>query len=1380
MRRRTLAILGWWWLAAVLSGPMEARAQSISDYTSTPPFISNAVAPNILLLLDNSGSMNSRAYQTAFDTATTYYGIFDPTECYQYSSNRFQPDPASNPATPGTCGSSYPWSGNLLNYVSMRRIDTAKWVMTGGICAVARDSSGNCTRFKGQENFSSSACCRDQTQSVTNAQATGRMDATYIPAGGDVYFHLVGSNTNLKGYFCVDNDSTPPGSGDADCAQDGPPYTETKWKIEVDWATPQGGIIQQVGTRARFGLMEFKGAGDGGQVLADIGSSIATVTTAIDTTTPSTWTPLAESLYEATRYFMQIAPAYTSSDYSYTVTTRDPYYFTSPTWAGTAQYVNCCKSYVIIFTDGQPTQDLNIPSALRDYAHTAATHGTSDHCTSASGCTNGYASHTANNTAAWHNNAANANHHDNCTTYYGGTTSDPCNSNGSHYLDDVAYYAHVNDLRQATIPVLGGAGKDLPGFQNLTIYTFFAFGTGGNLLSDAAKVGGFEDRNGNNVPDLTEEYDLVNNITGAAGADGVPDTYFESDNAGTLHDRLLAAITSILQKSASGTSVSVLATSATAEGSLYQAFFFPSTFEGINDIKWTGFTQALFLDSFGNVREDTDGDGKMILANDKIIKARYDTATGDVKVDRYHDNDGNGQADSTTPYETVGLKEVKSIWEAGKRLAFTDAPARKIITWVDADNDGIVDNGEQMYFTSANAATLSPYLRPSAAPFTAANIIDWIRGEHISGMRDRRLTVTDGVTTALKVWKMGDPIHSTPTIVGAPKERYDLIYGDASYQTFYTHYRNRRWVAYVGANDGMLHAFNAGFYHRGDDTSTSGVIEHGRFTRDVNGGSSGPQLGQELWGFIPYHLLPQLRWLTQGDYTHVYYVDLKPKVTDARIFTPDADHPGGWGTILIGGMRLGGSCRGAVSPAAATCVGGTGAPPMSVTADFGSGTQTRYFYSAYFVLDVTNPEVDPKLLWVFTDESLGLTTSYPSIVRVSPDGSPKTDNTNAKWFMVVGSGPTGYDGISGQTGQIFAMDLATGPINPSTGASQLSKFPTSDASSFMGNLITLDSELDYRTDVAYVGNTYNNGASPQWAGKLYRLMTRGCTAAPCTTNTWGVLSGGNRAPSVLLSSFPTAGTYKVGPVVAAPTVTSDDTGKIWVFFGTGRFFSHADKTNSEQQYFFGVKDPVVTNGCTDSSVTNCEKKNLLNVSGVTVCVTCATGTNQVTGIGGVTQLEGSATTTLQGLIMTMDGWYTAMPASLERVVVSPTILGGIIYFPSFIPSTDICAASGTGNLYALFYLTGSAYKESVIGTTVVGSNTNVLRSMALGTAGLASQMAVHIGAQGSGTAGTTSSTGCAGRITGFMQSSTGTLSQFCTKPAYSSWSRYISWINQRE
>ena len=130
---------------------------------------------------------------------------------------------------------------------------------------------------------------------------------------------------------------------------------------------------------------------------------------------------------------------------------------------------------------------------------------------------------------------------------------------------------------------------------------------------------------------------------------------------------------------------------------------------------------------------------------------------------------------------------------------------------------------------------------------------------------------------------------------------------------------------------------------------------------------SGRPLGDELWGYIPYQLLPQLQWLTRADYTHVYYVDLKPTVADVRIFTPDADHPNGWGTVLIGGFRMGGSCGG--------CAAGTGAPPMTVNI---SGTP-RTFYSAYFVLDITNPEdpAGPKLPWSFTDSGLGAYDKLP-------------------------------------------------------------------------------------------------------------------------------------------------------------------------------------------------------------------------------------------------------------------------------------------------------------------------------------------------------------------------------------------------------------------
>ena len=146
---------------------------------------------------------------------------------------------------------------------------------------------------------------------------------------------------------------------------------------------------------------------------------------------------------------------------------------------------------------------------------------------------------------------------------------------------------------------------------------------------------------------------------------------------------------------------------------------------------------------------------------------------------------------------------------------------------------------------------------------------------------------------------------------------------------------------------------------------------------------------------------------------------------------------------------------------------------MTVTADFdgdGDSDDTRTFYSAYFVLDITDPEQDPTLLWSFSQSDLGLTTSYPAVVRVNPSTKPKTDNTNAKWFMVVGSGPTGYDGTSAQTAKLFAIDLKTGPKD-SFGSNIFTSFPTGDASAFMGNLITLDSDLDYRVDVSY-GRTY--------------------------------------------------------------------------------------------------------------------------------------------------------------------------------------------------------------------------------------------------------------------------------------------------------------------
>jgi type IV pilus assembly protein PilY1 len=1109
----------------VTVAPQAVRAQTMADYTAAPPFVSENVPPNVLLIMDNSGSMNESAYHPngeVYNPAKEYRGYFALDKCYSYASSQFKP--VANKAAAGDpCGAGAPWLGNFLNYMTMTKLEITKFVMMGGKCA-PRAINGTCypggtLRLESNESVSS-----------INMNGTG-----ITPYSSNKCFRRVGDSLLVENNGCG-------GSSDS-------------YSLRAEIAAEPNGVIQAVGNRARFGLMQFKSAGDGAKVLAEVGGNLTSMVNAIENTDASTWTPLAESLYEATRYFAQVQPAFNNSDYSYTVTSKDPYYFRSPDWSANnpGEYIHCCKSFIMIFTDGASTQDTNVPSSLRDLAH--AHHG--NHCTSA-------------------------------------INSDPCAGvghktnypdNGTHYLDDVAFYAHTTDLRQPTLPVLNEAGKDLPGFENITVYTFYAFGQpiGRELLQTTAKTGGFEDSNGNNIPDLVTEYDAVNNYTGAKGADGLPDTYFESADADDLRDKLVAAITSILQRSASGTSISVLATSATGEGSVYQAYFYTSQVgKDTANVKWVGYTHALFVDAFGNFREDTDHDGVLNYKNDLIVRTRYDDNASSptyrqVVADKFADTSPeDGLADSTAPTITGDLRSIKPIWEAGEELALMNWSARNVLTWVDTDNDGLVDAGEQMAFSTSNCAALRDYLRYAGDTCTggsnATNLIEFILGREVDGLRPRQLQVPAGSGT-YHVWKLGDPIHSTPTIVAAPRARYDLLYGDSTYTAFYEKYRTRRQVVYVGANDGMLHAFNGGYYHKGDDPSTNSVVEHGWFTKNPTDNSSGANLGTELWSFIPYQLLPQLQWLARNDYTHVYYVDLKPTIAEARIFTPDADHPGGWGTILIGGFRMGGSCG--------SCIAG-GAPPMKVTI----GGVERTFYSAYFVLDITNPEVTPKLLWSFSSSDLGLTTSYPAVARMNPTTDAITDPTNEKWYVIFGSGPNGYNAdlpippnpAPTQGAKLFVVDLKAGP---GAAMADVTKMPIGSWRSFMGHVVAVDTDLDWRTDVAYAGRTIFDDDGLPWRGKMYRLKMS-CAAIPCSPTMWGISNGGNRTPTEVIDTFfdASAGiTREVGPIAASPAVTIDDANQVWVFFGTGRYFANIDKSDNSIQRLYGIKDSVM-NGCT--------------------------------------------------------------------------------------------------------------------------------------------------------------------------------------------------------
>ena len=224
-------------------------------------------------------------------------------------------------------------------------------------------------------------------------------------------------------------------------------------------------------------------------------------------------------------------------------------------------------------------------------------------------------------------------------------------------------------------------------------------------------------------------------------------------------------------------------------------------------------------------------------------------------------------------------------------------------------------------------------------------------------------------------------------------------------------------MIYVGANDGMLHAFNGGFFN-----STDSNFNLQRSTETPFA------LGQEIWAYIPYNLLPHLHWLTEPTYRdqiHVSYMDLPPRVFDARVFfmsdgvTPldNSTYPDGWGTILVAGMRFGG---GAIQ----VDMDKTDGKNFDATSD-------RITSSAYVIMDITNPEAPPRLLGEIAMPRQGFTTCFPTVIPMAT-ANARTDQQN-QWYLIFGSGPADANGnanpeliqkaVSNQNGQLYVLDL---------------------------------------------------------------------------------------------------------------------------------------------------------------------------------------------------------------------------------------------------------------------------------------------------------------------------------------------------------------------
>jgi len=434
-------------------------------------------------------------------------------------------------------------------------------------------------------------------------------------------------------------------------------------------------------------------------------------------------------------------------------------------------------------------------------------------------------------------------------------------------------------------------------------------------------------------------------------------------------------------------------------------------------------------------------------------------------------------------------------WEANSVLTNRDISTdpRNIITW----------NGTSGKPFEWNASSLSPEMmadlmtNPDGSTSGAAlgmARLDYLRGD--------RSNENSGFGLRPRLSLLGDIVNSGPVFVGKPNLSWPdtAPFPDTS-GSRYSDFKNgsaqtRKKVVYVGSNDGMLHAF--------DDNT-----------------------GEELFAYIPNLLASSdsekgYHYLTDPGYTHNWYVDLTPTISDVFMTTAAGS---GWRTVLVGGLRGGG--RG------------------------------------LFALDITDPgnfseaNADKIAMWEFSsanDPDLGYTYSRPTIALAN----------NGHWVAIFGNG---YNDTGDGEAKLFIIDIEAGQDGWQTG--DYIEISTKAGSSSNRNGLSTpalaDVNGDGTVDRVYAGDLQGN----LWAFDL----------SSASSGSWGVAYSDSGNPAPL---FTTASNQPITakPVLAKhPTIPDQNSPSnapnLMVFFGTGQYLVESDKTSTSTQSFYGVWDKGV-------------------------------------------------------------------------------------------------------------------------------------------------------------------------------------------------------------
>jgi type IV pilus assembly protein PilY1 len=216
------------------------------------------------------------------------------------------------------------------------------------------------------------------------------------------------------------------------------------------------------------------------------------------------------------------------------------------------------------------------------------------------------------------------------------------------------------------------------------------------------------------------------------------------------------------------------------------------------------------------------------------------------------------------------------------------------------------------------------------------------------------------------------------------------------------------------------------------------------------------------------------------------------------------------------------------------------------------------------------------------------------------------------------------------------------------------------------------------------------------------------------------------------------------PLTSGAAASMDEYGNLWVFFGSGKYFTDQDEADTRTNYFIGFKDAYWNGGWNSQTSPSYSLSDLLNATNIRVKV-------DTSGAATVENIPGMGTLGYEAFVDSVNrkykGWYVELYSG-EKSLNFPLVLGGAVLFTTYKVNQDPCGFGGQGWLYVLFYKTGTASSNAPLGL-----NTQRYAVTKVQVEGMPASPAVQIGSREEATA--------------FVQTSTGEVRQIQTELPFS-------------